>query len=61
MSTPPARTLRRALSIAGSRERLAALLKVTVQDLEAYLSEKKEIPDAVFMAALDIVAGARKA
>lgn len=60
MSSPPTRTLRRALTVAGSKERLAALLNVTLQDLEAYLSERKDIPDAVFLAALDIVAGARK-
>jgi hypothetical protein len=56
-SKPQSRTLRRAVSIAGSKERLAALLKVTLADLEAYLAGTQEIPDKVFLAALDVVAG----
>jgi len=56
-SKPQSRTLRRAVDIAGSKERLAALLKITLADLEAYLAGTKEIPDKVFLAALDVVAG----
>jgi hypothetical protein len=56
-SAPSARTLRRALNISGSKDRLAAALNVPLADLDSYLSGEKEIPDQIFLAALDIVAG----
>jgi hypothetical protein len=56
-SRAPSRTLRRALGFTGSKERLAAALKVSLEDLESYLTGGKDIPDDVFLAALDIVAG----
>jgi hypothetical protein len=41
---------------ARSRERLAAALQVTLEELETYLEGDKPVPDAAFMVALDIVA-----
>lgn len=54
----PRRTLARALeSLGGKKERLAASLRITVEDLDAYLAAKKPVPQSVFLTALDIVAG----
>ena len=50
------RTLVRALQMLRSRERLAAALQVTIEELETYLEGEKPVPDAAFMVALDIVA-----
>jgi hypothetical protein len=50
------RTLERALDIVVSKERLAGMLKVPMDDLNAYLSGEKALPNPVFIAALDIVA-----
>jgi hypothetical protein len=58
MSKAGSRTLRRALQAAGSEERLAQALKVSAEDLTAYLSGEKTLPSEVFLRALDIVAGA---
>ena len=55
---PHQRTLQRALEVlGGSKERLAAALALSQQDLEAYLAGKKTVPQGVFLDALDIVAG----
>ena len=45
-----------ALQMLRSRERLAAALQVTIEELETYLEGEKPVPDAAFMVALDIVA-----
>ena len=50
------RTLERALGIVVTRERLAAVLEVSMEDLRSYLAGEKVVPDKVFLAALDIVA-----
>ena len=55
-----ARTLKQALEIVVTKERLAAALKVEMADLENYLAGEQPLPHPVFLAALDIVAaGAR--
>ena len=59
MPTPQIRTLRRALEKLVKKERLAAALGITVEDLEDYLAGKKPLPNNIFMAALDIVAAQR--
>jgi hypothetical protein len=59
MSTPQIRTLKRALEKLVKKERLAAALGITVEDLEDYLTGKKPLPNNIFMAALDIVAAQR--
>jgi hypothetical protein len=51
-----ARTLRRALEIVVTKERLAAALEVELADLENYLMGNEALPHQVFLAALDIVA-----
>jgi hypothetical protein len=56
---PQTRTLRRALEIAGSPERLAAALNLRLAELQAYLSGARPVPQAVYLMALDIVAGHR--
>jgi len=50
------RTLERALEVVVYKERLAAALDVTMQDLEAYLAGRKLLPQPLFLLALDIVA-----
>ena len=57
MDRPPTRTLQRALEFVGSRERLAARLAISHEELDDYLSGRRPIPNEVFLAALDIVAG----
>lgn len=58
MNGPHRRTLARALQTLGDKkERLAAALRITVEDLDAYLAGRKPVPQPVFLAALDIVAG----
>jgi len=55
------RTLRRALEIVVTKERLAAALAVKMDDLEQYLDGTAPLPHQVFLEALDIVAsGPRK-
>lgn len=57
MDRPPSRTLLRALDMLGTKERLAAALHVRPDELEAYLLGQKPVPNELFLAALDIVAG----
>jgi DNA-binding transcriptional regulator YdaS (Cro superfamily) len=56
--TASIRTLRRALATIGSEERLAAALGCSPVDLVRWLSGERPAPSAIFIAALDIVAGA---
>lgn len=60
MSTPQIRTLRRALEKLEKKERLATALGISLEELEAYLSGKKPMPNKVFLDALDIVADRRR-
>jgi hypothetical protein len=60
MPTPQIRTLKRALQRLETVERLAAALKVGVDELAAYLAGEKPVPNAVFLEALDIVADRRR-
>jgi hypothetical protein len=53
--TPAVRKLRRALEIAGSKKALCAALWISYEELEAYLEGKKAVPEAVLLAAADIV------
>ena len=55
--TATMRTLRRALATIGSEERLAAALNCSPLELVHWLSGEKAAPGAIFIAALDIVAG----
>ncbi len=57
MNRPDARTLQRALDLVGSRELLATKLSIAAQDLDDYLNARRPIPNEVFLAALDVVAG----
>jgi hypothetical protein len=50
------RTLRRALEIVVTKERLAAALEVSGEDLENYLAGERPLPHQAFLDALDIVA-----
>lgn len=59
MSGPHVRTLRRALQVVGTLERLAAALDLAVEDLQAYISGQKPVPNPVFIEALEIVANGR--
>jgi hypothetical protein len=60
MNGPPRRTLVRALeAVGGVRQRLAAALDISLEDLDAYLRGERSIPSPVFLDALDIVAGIR--
>ena len=54
------RTLQNALEIVVRKERLAAALCVTMDELEIYLAGDKPLPNEVFLAALDIVATKRQ-
>lgn len=61
MNGPPRRTLARALeALDGKKDRLAAALRISSEDLEAYLAGEKPVPQQVFLDALDIVAGGRQ-
>ena len=57
MGKAATRTLQRALAILGSKERLAAALRLTPGELDAFLSGERDIPHPVFLQLLDIVAG----
>lgn len=59
MSTPQIRTLHRALEKLKEKKRLAEALRISLDDLEAYLSGEKPLPNPVFLQALDIVAERR--
>ena len=48
-------TLFYAVAIAGSERQLARRLRVTVVQLETWLSGVDEIPERIFQAALDVV------
>lgn len=61
MGNASTRTLQRALAILGSKEAVAATLRLTPAELDAYLSGKEEIPHRVFLELLDIVAGKPRA
>jgi hypothetical protein len=58
MHGPRGRTLRRALEILGSEERLARALDVSPEALRGYLAQGEGIPQELFIKALDIVARA---
>jgi hypothetical protein len=60
MSGAHTRTLQRALKIVQSKERLAAALQIPVPELEAYLAGRTELPQPLFLLALDIVAGSSR-
>ena len=53
------RTLRRALEIAGSAERLAELLACDAAKLPHWLSGEQQTPSDVYLRALDVVSGDR--
>ena len=48
-------TLRGALTVAGSADRLAAALGVPVADLESWLAGDATAPLSAFLAALDVI------
>jgi len=48
-------TLRYALAIAGSERELARQLRATLPQLERWLSGADDIPDRIFLAAVDVV------
>jgi hypothetical protein len=50
-----AETLRRAAEIAGSEEALALLIRVTPSHLALWLEGVSDVPDGVFLRAVDIV------
>jgi DNA-binding transcriptional regulator YiaG len=50
------RTMRRALATAGSREDLAAALRVSVAEIDAWTDGSATPPPGVFLRAIDIVA-----
>jgi hypothetical protein len=61
MDGPHLRTLQKALTLLqGSKPRLAEALAVPVENLETYLQGKEPMPQAVFLDALDIVAGTHR-
>ena len=55
MTGPQLRTLERALKTVGTKDRLAATLRISVEELERYL-HGKPLPCAIFIDALDVVA-----
>lgn len=57
---PASRTLQRALDILKDRERLAEALELPREELDEYLAGRKRVPNNVFLAALDVVAGRRR-
>jgi hypothetical protein len=59
MPTPQIRTLKRALEKLKDKARLAAALKIPLEELEDYLLAKKPVPNSIFLIALDIVAERR--
>jgi hypothetical protein len=50
------RTLKRALEVVETKERLAAALEVRLEDLDKYLDGTEPLPHQAFLLALDIVA-----
>lgn len=57
MDRPSSRTLQRALDLIGSRELLATKLSIPLETLDDYLHGRQAIPNKIFLAALDVVAG----
>jgi hypothetical protein len=58
MDGPRERTIQKAFDLLlGSKERLAAALEIPPEDLDAYLDGSRQIPQEVFLRAIDIVAG----
>jgi hypothetical protein len=55
MIGPHQRTLELALETVGSKDRLAATLRISVEELERYL-QGKPLPSTIFLDALDVVA-----
>ena len=53
-------TLFYALALAGSERELAERLKVTVAQLENWLSGVDDVPERIFQAALDVVIGSSR-
>ena len=53
--TAQTRTLRRALEVVGSPERLAETLDVSPEKLAAWLAGDQALPNDVYMRALDVV------
>ena len=58
--SPAIHTLRRALGILGSREELAQYLQVSMAELSVWLRGESFPPPRPYLAALDLVAGARR-
>jgi hypothetical protein len=56
-NTPQMRTLRRAVTACGGLPALAKALEVSVGDLAHWLEGQVATPNAVFIRALDLVAG----
>jgi hypothetical protein len=50
------RTLERALQVLKTKESLATALELPLEDMDAYLSGAKPLPNEAFMLAIDIVA-----
>lgn len=61
MEGPRGRTLRKALEILGSEERLARALRISLDAVRKYLTDGAEVPQDIFIKALDIVARAPRA
>ena len=55
MIGPQLRMLELALETVGTKDRLAATLRISVEELECYL-QGKPLPAAIFIDALDVVA-----
>ena len=53
--TAHTRTLRRAVEVVGSPERLAETLGVEPESLEGWLAGEQALPNEVYMRALDVV------
>jgi hypothetical protein len=53
---PQLRTIKKALTTIGDKDRLARALRIPAQELDLYLEGKKPLPQTLFMLALDIVA-----
>lgn len=51
------RTLKRALDIVGSEQRLARRLRVPLNDLQSWLTGEEKPPTTAFLTAVDIVVG----
>lgn len=53
------RTLERALRVVQSKERLAAVLELPLEEIDAYLAGAKPLPFHAFITAIDIVANGK--